>query len=558
MKKLAILLVIALLFASLPVSGVAQAGFRLSEASVTLAVGEELTLVPTGHSGRVTWSSSDRSVATVRNGVVTPLRVGRTDISATNGGVTVSCRVNVVELRIPEATRTLNVGGRATLTIVGDIGDRLVRWSSSDSAIVSVNRNGVIVGRQAGRATITVRVGTVRLTRAITVRQAATPAPVTPPAPVTSPVPVNTPTTLLEAYAPIFGYVGVAAYNHHWNQPSQLQGNTLNFIKKHYNSITAENEMKPDFLLSNATMTASAARELGYVIPSGWNNNTLVPTINIDRVNNYLKIAHDNGLKVRFHTLVWYSQTPGWFFRTNYSANGAFVTRQEMDRRLEFYVKSLINIVHSGQYSDVVYAWDVVNEYVTNRGAGGWGQIYGNDDVYVRNAFRHAHDQLTALGKRSGVGLFYNDFNTYENVEAIITLINDINSGAPQGARYCDGIGMQMHLDAAYPSVSAIGNTIDAFTNAGFEIQITELDVTLNFHSWAGTRTVAQQERYWGDLFTMLIQKQRGGANITSITFWGLWDNVSWRSRYTPLLFTGIDRPKPAFDAVMNAAINAG
>jgi len=453
-------------------------------------------------------------------------------------------------LRIPETTRRLNVGERASLSVVGAAEDETVSWSSSAPSIVAVNRRGMIMGRKAGRAAITATVGTVRITRTITVRATSdSPETVRPPASVN-------PTTLLEAYAPVFGYVGAAAYHHHWNQPSQLQGETLGFIKKHYNSLTAENEMKPDFLLNSSTIAASEARNRGYVIPAGWNNNTPVPTINAERINNYLKIAQDNGLKIRFHTLIWYSQTPSWFFRENYNNNGAFVSQREMDRRLEFYVKSVINIVHDGLYSDVVYAWDVVNEHITNKGKGGWGQIYGDDanNIFVKNAFRFAHEQLAALDKRGNAGLFYNDFNTYENAAAIVSLINYINSGAPGGVKYCDGVGMQMHLDAAYPAIATIGRTIDTFTNAGFEIQITELDVTLNFHSWAPARTVQQQEQYWGDLFTMLVQKQKGGANITSVTFWGLGDSVSWRSRHTPLLFTDINRPKPAFDAVMNAA----
>ena len=438
-------------------------------------------------------------------------------------------------LGISPSTRQLVVGERIRLTIVGDTGDNDIRWVSSDSTIASVNRNGFVLARAPGRAVIRARVGSVRISRTITVTAA------------------TDPTTLRGALEPIFGHVGVAAYNYHWSETSQLRGNTLSFIKRQYNSLTAENEMKPDFLLSNTTITASEAKRRGYIIPSGWNDTTRVPAINVERIENYLKLAHDNNLKVRFHTLVWYSQTPDWFFRVNYSQNGAYVSRTEMNRRLEFYVKSIINIIHTGAYSDVVYAYDVVNEYITNKGKGGWGQVYGEDEVYIRSAFRHAHDQLTALGKRNNVSLFYNDYNTYENAAAIVSLINGINRNAPAGVKYCDGIGMQMHLDVSYPSINSIRRTIRTFRDAGFEIQITELDVTINFHRSEG-HTLTDQSRYYGDLFTMLIEEQCNGANITSITFWGLWDSVSWRSAHQPLIFTGIDRPKSAFTAIMNAA----
>ena len=39
------------------------------------------------------------------------------------------------------------------------------------------------------------------------------------------------------------------------------------------------------------------------------------------------------------------------------------------------------------------------------------------------------------------------------------------------------------------------------------------------------------------------------------VTFWGVNDAVSWLGRARPLLFDGEDNPKPAFDAVMNVAI---
>lgn len=39
---------------------------------------------------------------------------------------------------------------------------------------------------------------------------------------------------------------------------------------------------------------------------------------------------------------------------------------------------------------------------------------------------------------------------------------------------------MQSHLDVHWPDANYIGNTIDKFKNAGFEIQITELDATIN------------------------------------------------------------------------------
>ena len=77
---------------------------------------------------------------------------------------------------------------------------------------------------------------------------------------------------------------------------------------------------------------------------------------------------------------------------------------------------------------------------------------------------------------RSKVKLFYNDYNTYLISDDIVTMIKFVN----QNGKICDGVGMQSHLDVHWPDANYIGNTIDKFKNAGFEIQITELDATIN------------------------------------------------------------------------------
>ena len=56
-------------------------------------------------------------------------------------------------------------------------------------------------------------------------------------------------------------------------------------------------------------------------------------------------------------------------------------------------------------------------------------------------------------------------------------MINYIN----EEKKICDGVGMQSHLDVDYPTPGMngkIASTIDAFAAQGYEIQITELDVT--------------------------------------------------------------------------------
>ncbi len=70
----------------------------LSQTSLSMTVGEEATLkVESSASGQgVAWASSDPSVATVSEGVVTALSAGTAVITATSGSDSVTCRVTVV------------------------------------------------------------------------------------------------------------------------------------------------------------------------------------------------------------------------------------------------------------------------------------------------------------------------------------------------------------------------------------------------------------------------------------------------------------------------------
>lgn len=43
-----------------------------------------------------------------------------------------------------------------------------------------------------------------------------------------------------------------------------------------------------------------------------------MPVINTDMIDKCLSLAQENDLSMRFHTLVWYSQTLDWYFCENY------------------------------------------------------------------------------------------------------------------------------------------------------------------------------------------------------------------------------------------------
>ncbi len=345
--------------------------------------------------------------------------------------------------------------------------------------------------------------------------------------------------TLLNTYGKTFGYSGTCI-----NLSQLRNANTLAHVKSQYNSITLENEMKPDAMLgySPSLFTREDAKKAGYYVPDRM-TETYVPKINFSTVDEVLKICKANGLKMRAHTLVWHSQTPDWFFRVGYSTKYGYVSADQMDARMEYYIKSVMNHVYSGQYADVVYCWDVVNEYQHAQNSG-WLKIYGNVTNYpsfVKKAFQYAHDTLKYFGKENTVSLFYNDFNTYIEQDDIVTMVNYINSNG----KICDGVGMQSHLGTTYPSVDYYIGAMKKFLNAGFEVQITELDVT--------NKNNTDQANYIYDLMKQVCTLKKNGAKITGVTIWGLSDDVTWIKGETPLLFSTLGNPKYAYYRMLDA-----
>ena len=344
---------------------------------------------------------------------------------------------------------------------------------------------------------------------------------------------------LLNTYGKTFGYSGTCI-----NLSQLRNSNTLAHVKSQYNSITLENEMKPDAMLgySPNLFSREEAKKAGYYVPDRM-TETYVPKINFSTLDEVLKICKANGLKMRAHTLVWHSQTPDWFFRVGYSTNYGYVSADQMDARMEYYIKTVMNHVYSGQYADVVYCWDVVNEYQHAENSG-WLKIYGNVTNYpsfVKKAFQYADSTLKYFGKQDTVSLFYNDFNTYIEQNDIVTMVNYINSDG----KICDGVGMQSHLGTTYPSVDYYIGAMKKFLNAGFEVQITELDVT--------NKGETDQANYIYNLMKEVVKLKKNGAKITGVTIWGLSDDVTWIKGEKPLLFSKLGTPKSSYYRMLAA-----
>ena len=115
----------------------------------------------------VIWTTSDASVATVTDGLVTACKVGTAMINATtdDGGKTATCQVKVNARNVPVISVSLDrtsaemfVSDELTLTATvnpDNASNKNVSWVSSDPSVASVT-NGKVKAVSAGNATIIV------------------------------------------------------------------------------------------------------------------------------------------------------------------------------------------------------------------------------------------------------------------------------------------------------------------------------------------------------------------------------------------------------------------
>lgn len=160
MKKIlfATLSVLLVLTACQPKNGASK--MEITPTVLDLKVGDQKMVTLIGNTSRVTWSSLDESVATVYEGMVEAVGVGRTTIMARDGEAQASCEVIVVgsdgsTLRLGPAVSSLEKGETVQLKCGNSYGLEL-KWSSSDENVVKVDNNGLCTAVAPGNAFITV------------------------------------------------------------------------------------------------------------------------------------------------------------------------------------------------------------------------------------------------------------------------------------------------------------------------------------------------------------------------------------------------------------------
>ena len=131
---------------------------QLNQSSVSVGQGTTTTLVATTDctDSNVVWTSSDSSVATVENGVVTGVTAGNAVITAAVDDASTTVNVEVPTcsyLHLSDTSLSVQKGKTKEITVEKDCANP-VTWTSSDPSVVTVE-NGVLTGVTDGNAVIT-------------------------------------------------------------------------------------------------------------------------------------------------------------------------------------------------------------------------------------------------------------------------------------------------------------------------------------------------------------------------------------------------------------------
>ena len=182
MKKIGLLLIsaLALTFAcKKPVQPVSK--ITLNKTEITLDKGATETISATvspsdATDKTITWTSSNNSVATVSDGLVTAKGGGSALITAKAGNATATCKVTVnipvTGIAItPDALKLdRNTTGQLTATVSpSDATDKAVTWESLNPGIVTVDQTGKVTAIAKGIATIKAKIGAFEGTSTVTV-----------------------------------------------------------------------------------------------------------------------------------------------------------------------------------------------------------------------------------------------------------------------------------------------------------------------------------------------------------------------------------------------------
>ena len=309
-------------------------------------------------------------------------------------------------------------------------------------------------------------------------------------------------------------------------------------VKKHFNSIVAENCMKSEEIHPEENV------------------------YNFELADKFVEFGEANDMFIIGHCLLWHSQLAPWF---PYDEKGNYVTPEVLKQRIKDHITTIVT-----RYKGRVNGWDVVNEAIIEDGSFRKSPFYDIlGEEFIPFAFQCAHEA------DPDAELYLNDYgmNLPGRRDTYVRVINDLKS---RGLRI-DAVGMQGHMGMDYPTTEEFEASLLVFAGTGCKVMITEWDMsalpTVNFGANVSD-TVAFKaamnpyseglpedvSRTWNDRMKMFMDLfLKHSDKITRVTAWGISDNDSWKNGWPvrgrtdyPLLFDRNLQPKPFLENYMN------
>jgi endo-1,4-beta-xylanase len=243
-----------------------------------------------------------------------------------------------------------------------------------------------------------------------------------------------------------------------------------------------------------------------------------------------------HGMMVKGHTLIWHQSLPAWV-----TALGA----TEVGAVLDAHVAAVV-----GHWKGKLYAWDVVNEAITDDGTGYRSSVFFQHlgAAFIERSFRAARAADPAAQ------LIYNDYGA-EGLNAksnrIYALVRDLKAaGVP-----IDGVGLQFHVDGASPPPLAdVSSNLDRIIALGLTVHFSEIDIRVANVPGTTAEKLAKQRSLYHDIVALCAARPQ----CHSASTWGITDKYTWidmqyGAGHMPLPFDGSYVAKPAVAGVIDA-----
>lgn len=329
--------------------------------------------------------------------------------------------------------------------------------------------------------------------------------------------------------------VGVAV---NVRQSSEVDTASVKIIKKHFNSIVAEDCMK------SANIHPEEDR------------------YNFEQADQFVKFGQENNMAIIGHCLIWHSQLAPWFC---VDQKGNNVSAEVLKQRMKDHITTIVT-----RYKGKIKGWDVVNEAIEEDGSYRKTKFYEIlGEEYIPLAFQYAHEA------DPDAELYYNDYgmNVPERRDAVVKLVNSLKA---KGLRI-DAVGMQGHMGMDYPTIEDFEASMLAFAETGVKVMITEWDMsalptvkrsanisdTVTFRKAMNPYPEALPDSVsavWNARMKAFFHLFLKHADIVErVTAWGVSDGDSWKNNFPvrgrkeyPLLFDRNYEMKPFLKELIN------